>query len=174
MNIRESQCEDLNSIRSVHEDAFDGSEGKVVARLACDILADETAMPLCSLVAEDNDKIIGNIIFSSVKIEGNVEASAYILAPLAVSRYHQKKGVGTKLIEYGLRELKKHGVDIVLVLGDPKYYTRVGFSTGHNVAPPYELKYPEAWMALELNPGMFAMVKGVARCGVALSSPEHW
>ena len=174
MSIRETKSKDLNSIRLVHEDAFGEPEGKVVAQLACDIFVDESARPLLSLVVEDGGKIVGNIIFSSVKIEGNDELSAYILAPLAVSKNYQQQGWGTKLINHGLEALKKGNVDIVLVLGDPKYYTRIGFNADHSIGPPYKLEYPEAWMALELKPGILAKVKGVARCASSLDSPELW
>jgi putative acetyltransferase len=78
------------------------------------------------------------------------------------------------LIEAGLSQLKQRGAEIVLVLGDPNYYSRVGFRAGHNIEPPYELAYPEAWMALELAPGKLERAAGVARCASALSSPEHW
>ena len=174
MNIRESKCEDLQSIRLVQEGAFGEPEGKVVAQLACDILMDETAKPLLSLVAEDNDKVVGNIIFSSVAITGNAELSTYILAPLAISKKYQQKGLGTKLISHGLEVLTNRGADIVLVLGDPNYYTRTGFKPGHCIEPPYKLEHPEAWMALELKPGMLAKAKGVAQCATSLGSPEHW
>ncbi len=174
MSIRESKSEDLNSIRLVHEDAFGESEGEVVAQLVCDILADESAKPLLSLVVEDGDKIVGSIIFSSLKIEGNEELSAYILAPLAVSKNCQRQGWGTKLIHHGLETLKKRGVDLVLVLGDPNYYTRTGFKAGHSIEPPYKLEYPEAWLALELMPGMLAKAKGAAHCASSLDSPELW
>ena len=174
MSIRESKSDELNSIRLVHEDAFGEPEGEVVAQLACDILADESAKPLLSLVAEDGGKIVGNIIFSSVKIEGNEELSAYILAPLAVSKNCQRQGWGTKLIHHGLDALKKREVDLVLVLGDPKYYTRTGFQAAHSIKPPYKLEYPEAWMALALKPGMLARAKGVVHCASSLDSPELW
>ena len=174
MSIRESKNEDLNSIRLVHEDAFGEPEGEVVAQLACDILADESAKPLLSLVAEDDDKIVGSIIFSSVEIEGNEEISAYILAPLAVSKNCQQQGWGTKLINHSLDVLKKRSVDIVLVLGDPNYYTRTGFRTDHSIEPPYKLEHPEAWMALELKSEMLTKAKGVAHCASSLDSPEHW
>ena len=174
MNIRESKSEDLNSIRLVHEDAFGEPEGKVVAQLACDILADESAKPFLSLVVEEGGKIVGNIIFSPVKIKGNEELSAYILAPLAISKNCQQQGWGTKIIYHGLEALKKRGVDIVLVLGDPNYYTRTGFKAGHSIEPPYKLEYPDAWMALELKPGIQAKAKGIAQCVSSLDSPEHW
>ena len=174
MNNRESKSEELNDIRLIYENAFGEAEGEVEAKLACDILKDETARPLLSLVAEENDKIVGNVIFSSVKVEGSKELSVYILAPLAVSKDHQKMGLGTKLIHYGLEVLKKRDADIILVLGDPNYYTRTGFQGGHNIEAPHKLEYPEAWMALELKSGMLEQAKGVALCASSLASPEHW
>ena len=174
MNIRASKNEDLAFIRSVHEDAFGEPEGKSVAQLACDLLEDETAKPLTSLVAEDNGKIIGNIIFSSVKVDGYEDLSIYILAPLAVSKSYQQKGLGTKLINHGLETLRKGGADVVLVLGDPNYYSRSGFKAGQNIKPPYKLEYPEAWMALELKADMLAKIDGVAKCATSLCQPEYW
>jgi len=174
MNIRESVDNDLAAIRSLHEDAFGESEGHTVAQLACDLLSDETARPLLSLVAEINGRIIGHVIFSMVRIEGNETVSAYILAPLAVSQAHQRQGTGTQLIHHGLSMLAKRGTEIVLVLGDPAYYSRTGFKTGHAIQPPYDLDYPEAWMALELKPGALATVKGFARCADSLSAPQYW
>ena len=174
MNIRESQPSDFHSIRAVHDNAFGEPEGKVVAQLACDILTDETAKPLLSLVAEENGGIVGHIIFSPVKIEGSEAISAYILAPLAVAKSCQQQGVGTALLHSGLEAMKKQGVDIVMVLGDPNYYTRAGFKAGHNIKAPYTLPYPEAWMALELTPGTLDKAKGTALCASSLASPEHW
>ncbi len=174
MNIRESKNDDVNSIRLVHEDAFGEPEGKVVAQLACDILADETAKPLLSLVAEENKQIVAHILFSAVKIKEKEGLSAYILAPLSVSRNCQQKGLGTKLINHGLQALQQRGADIILVLGDPDYYTRTGFRAGHNIEAPFKLEYPQAWMALELKSGMLAQAKGAALCASSLASPEHW
>ena len=53
MNIRESKSEELNFIRLAHEDAFGEPEGKVLAQLVCDILADESAKPMLSLVRKN-------------------------------------------------------------------------------------------------------------------------
>lgn len=61
-----------------------------------------------------------------------------------------------------------------MVLGDPNYYARSGFAAGHNIEPPYKLKYPEAWMARQLVDGVLDKVKGTARCAACLSSPEYW
>ena len=130
MHIRESRVSDIDSIHLLHENAFGEPEGKVVAQLAIDLLEDKTALPILSLVAEQDNEIIGNVIFSSVTIEGVEGVSAYILAPLAVARFEQKKGIGKLLINKGLETLKERGAEIVLVYGDPNYYMRTGFKAG--------------------------------------------
>ncbi len=174
MNIKESVENDKDNIRIVHQNAFGQPEGETVSQLAIDILEDKTAQPILSLVAEQNHEIIGNIIFSSVNIEGIKGVSAYILAPLAVTKDHQGKGIGTKLINQGIQTLKTRGAEIVLVLGDPNYYTRTGFKAGHNLEAPYKLEHPEAWMAQELVEGVLTKTQGTVRCASSLNSPEHW
>ena len=175
MKIRESVENDKKSIRKVHQNAFDQSEGEVVSQLAIDLLEDKTTLPILSLVAELDNEIIGNIIFSSVSIKGAEGISAYILAPLAVTSVAQKSGIGTQLINKGLETLKARGAEIVLVYGDPSYYLRTGFKAGHNLKPPHKLQYPEeAWMAQELVEGILSKTQGMVQCASSLDSPELW
>ncbi len=175
MEIRESVENDKRSIRKVHQNAFDQPEGETISQLAIDLLEDKTALPILSLVAEQDNEIIGHIIFSSINIEGVEGVSAYILAPLAVTRFAQSKGIGTLLINKGLETLKERGAEIVLVYGDPNYYMRTGFKAGHNLKPPHKLQYPEeAWMAQELVEGILTKTQGTIRCALSLNSPEYW
>jgi putative acetyltransferase len=175
VSIRESVEDDKRSIRRVHLNAFGQSEGETVSQLAIDLLEDKTALPILSLVAEQDSEIIGNIIFSSVNIEAVEGVSVYILAPLAVTRLAQGKGIGTLLINKGLETLKERGTEIVLVYGDPDYYMRTGFKSGHNLKQPYKLNYPEeAWMARELVDGILTKTQGTVRCALSLNSPEYW
>ena len=175
MKIRESLENDKDSIQKVHQNAFGQPEGETVSQLAIDLLDDKTALPILSLVAEQDNEIIGNVIFSSVNIEGVEGVSAYILAPLAVTGLAQKSGIGTQLINKGLEILKKRGVEIVLVYGDPNYYMRTGFKANHNLKPPHKLKYPEeAWMAQELVESILKKTQGIVQCAPSLNSPEHW
>lgn len=174
MNIRESTESDRGSIRAVHQDAFGPSEGETVSQLAVDLLEDETAHPVLSLVAEEENGIIGNVIFSSVRIEDAENVSACIMAPVAVVKRVQRQGTGTRLIKHGLEMLRARGAEIVLVLGDPAYYARTGFNADHDLVAPYELEYPEAWMAKELVEGALSGVHGRVRCASCLSSPEYW
>src|SRR5262249_9351273 len=79
-----------------------------------------------------------------------VEAAA--LAPLSVRPEHQKKGVGSALIQAGITACNARGLAGIVVLGHPKLYRRFGFSA----AAARSLRAPfsgDAFMALELRPG---------------------
>jgi putative acetyltransferase len=173
VQIREARPSDLQAIKNVHLDAF-GSEGATVSELALALIADESARPLLALVAESGGAVIGCIIFSSVRILGANELSAYLLAPLAVATRMQRMGTGRQLIEHGLAVLRERGADLVFVLGDPRYYRRYGFSPGHKVRAPYDLPYPEAWMALSLQDAALESFEGQLVCARSLNSPDHW
>jgi len=175
VNIRESVDRDKTAIAKVHLEAFGEPEGDMVSQLALELLEDTTAFPMLSLVAEQNHQITGNVIFSSVTIEGGEGVNAYLLAPLAVARSRQRQGIGTQLIQTGMDMLKERRGEIVFVYGDPKYYRRTGFQAGHNIKPPHTLQYPdEAWMAQELVEGILAKTQGRLRCAASLNSPEFW
>ena len=173
LQIREAGRFDLESIRLLLLDVF-ANEGKAVSQLALSLMQDESAQPVLALVAESGGQILGNIVFSAVKIEGAAQVSGCILAPLAVAKEHQRLGMGRKLMESGLDVLRKQGIDAVFVLGDPGYYSRYGFCAKHGVHPPYELSHPEAWMALSLSGIRLESVRGRMVCASALLSPEHW
>lgn len=173
MRIRPAAASDLEAIRALHRDAF-GDEGMAVARLALDLLADDTARPVLALVAEAAGELVGSVIFSTVRILDGDSPPACILAPLAVARHAQRRGVGKALVRTGLGALRERGVHLVFVLGDPGYYGQFGFRPGHRVRPPHELPYPEAWMALELAAGALEAARGRLACARCLEAPEHW
>ena len=174
MEIRESTSKDVEDIRAVHLGAFGEQEGPSVSQLAIDLLEDSTNKPVLSLVAGENNAITGNIIFSPVTIENHENVAACILAPLAVARHYQGNGIGSALVTWGLKLLEEREMAIAMVLGDPGYYTRFGFRSDHNLKPPYELDYPEAWMAIEIRPGCLGSLTGNIKCAAPLQPPEHW
>ncbi|WP_281558035.1 N-acetyltransferase [Thalassomonas sp. RHCl1] len=174
MNIRVSTEQDKQDIFQLHRDTFEKDEAEAVAQLTLDLLEDNTALPLLSLVAEQDGEIIGHILFSSASVEGTDIGQGYILAPLAVQSNHQGRGIGTALIHKGLETLKARHACFVLVLGDPKYYSRVGFTAGHGISPAYELAYPQAWMALELKKDALKNIKGKVQCARSLSPAQFW
>jgi len=158
----------------VHRAAFGATEGATIAKLVGELLEDETARPTLSLVAEVEGQLVGSVLFSRVVVEGHEELAGHILAPLAVDEAQQGRGVGSALIARGLELLRERGTAFVLVLGDPRYYSRAGFGPSRDLIPPHELEHPEAWMVQELQPGVLDGVQGPVRCALSLSAPEHW
>ena len=128
MRIRKSLELDGAEIEEIHIKAFGKEKGPEIADLVNGLLDDKTATPLLSLVAVNDDKLIGHILFTKASvIQATEPVSAQILAPLAVLPDAQSKGVGGQLIKDGLIQLKESGVELVFVLGHPDYYPRSGF-----------------------------------------------
>ena len=106
-----------------------------------------------ALVAEDEGRIVGHILFSPVALDPLAGTVGLGLAPVAVLPDHEKHGVGRRLVQNGLAECRAWGAGFVVVLGDPPYYTRFGFEP----ASKYELKNEygagEEFMVFELVAG---------------------
>ena len=139
-------ADERTMIRAVNEAAFGGSdEADLVDKLR------GSGHALISLVAEhEGGCIVGHIMFSRMWINTSSGlASAVALAPVAVLPRHQRKGIGSLLIQHGLELLRGRGERIVIVVGHPDYYPRFGFSTDR--AKSLESPFPsEAFMAMEL------------------------
>ena len=79
------------------------------------------------LTALEAGEVVGHILFSKLTVtpEGLRMAS---LAPVCARVDRQRAGIGSALIREGLARCKALDFDAVLVLGDPDYYGRFGFS----------------------------------------------
>jgi putative acetyltransferase len=116
-----------------------------------------------SLVAEDDRVIAGHIMFSELAIVTEPETLwALSLAPLSVLPKHQRRGIGSALVGEGLRICRDAGHEIVIVLGDPAFYSRLGFSAA--LAAPLRSAYAGPHlMAIELVPGALDGIEGELR-----------
>lgn len=138
--------QDLAPIRAVNTAAFERiDEADLVDQLR------GGGHALLSLVAEHEGNIVGHIMFSRMWIDTPTgRVSAVALAPVAVLPEHQRKGIGGILIQRGLELLRGRGESIVIVLGDPHYYPRFGFSP--ELAKLLKSPFPaHAFMAMELR-----------------------
>lgn len=173
---RRARLDDVDDIRRIYAAAFPESESERVARLAIELLEDDSLPVTFSWMAEKDDHLIAHIAFSPVGIKGNDQYRGYILAPLAVQPDYQRQGVGSLLINEGLRALNKAGVQFVFVYGDPDYYGRFGFRVeiAEVFRAPYELQYPFGWQAKFF--GEVRLSQGVVdiSCVTALCDPQLW
>lgn len=176
MQIRRATSDDTDRIRSLYVAAFPEGEGETVASLAADLLAEATTPETFSLVAESDAMIVGHIAFSPVSDAHADRFSGYILAPLAVSPNFQKQRIATRLIEQGIEQLLKLGVDIVFVYGDPGFYGRFEFQLGHaaEYIPPYELQFPFGWLARPLSDVDSFASSGNLSCVSSLRRADIW
>jgi putative acetyltransferase len=103
MNIRIATTQDGDGIRRLYWSAFPEGEKEITATLAVELLAEESALPIISLVAEMEDAVVGHVAFSPVEIDNQAAIQAYILAPLAVRPDYQNQRIGSALVEYGMQ-----------------------------------------------------------------------
>lgn len=145
MVIRPVAPEDHPAIQAVAAAAFGRpDEANLVAALRADGDA------LVELVAEEDDAVVGHILFSPLTTDTGARFAA--LAPLSVAPDHQKDGLGTLLMQVGHELCRAAGVEAVIVLGHPAYYPRVGYSAAAASQVNAPFGGPQ-FMALDLRPG---------------------
>jgi len=179
LEIRKAIESDRKEILNVHNQAFDKEKGPEIAKLVDDLLNDKTAMPILSLVAVENERIIGHVLYTKATItQTKLAISAQILAPLAILPDEQKKGIGEKLINEGIGQLKELGTELVFVLGHPSYYPRCGFfpagEQGFEAPYPIPEEHAAAWMVQSLNGDALETANGKVQCSKILNEPQHW
>jgi putative acetyltransferase len=150
MLIREATAEDHAEIRAVVAAAFgQPDEAKLVDALRTDGDA------LVELVAEEDGFIVGHALFSRLDTRTGATDTGRrfaALAPLSVLPARQKDGIGATLMQVGHELCRKAGVEAVIVLGHPDYYSRAGYSAAAatNVTAPFS---GPSFMAMALTPG---------------------
>ena len=176
MSIRIATSLDRDDVRDVHLCAFPEGEREIVSKLAINLLSERTTPQTISLVAETEGAVVGHVAFSPVTIDNNQNLQGYILAPLGVKPDNQKRRIGSKLIESGMQQLLKMGVNILFVYGDPEYYSKFGFSAdvADLYTPPYNLQYPFGWQAIVLNECTIAKSSINIACVTSLCDPDLW
>lgn len=155
IEIRDEQPGDVAAIREVHRLAFSqDEEGRIV-----DALRTNGAATL-SLVAIEDDVVVGHIMFSPVLV-GAVEGAG--LGPMAVTPSHQRRGIGSRLVEAGIERLRRMGCPFIVLVGHPAFYPRFGFLPAARYGLTCEWEVPaEVFMVKILDPEVGGRLQGVA------------
>ena len=160
IEIRTEKPDDIPFIRRVHQQAFQPRLNE--ARLV-ELLRQADKMSL-SWVALARGRVVGHVLFSPISFVPDQPAIHGLgLAPIAVLPEFQKRGMGGKLIVQGLQACQQSGYDLVVVLGDPHYYSRFGFSRARNYQLENEYDADEEFMVIELRAGALGGVAGLVK-----------
>ena len=127
VRIRQERPSDIAAIEALTADAFrDVPYSSHTEQFIVNALRRVGRLTL-SLVSVEGDHIIGHVALSPVTIEGNA-GRWFGLGPLSVTPARQGEGIGSELVKQALAQLECDGAAGCVVLGDPGYYRRFGFS----------------------------------------------
>ena len=193
MQIRTATHLDRDDVHRIYWSAFPEGERESVAKLAVELLFAELlfaegrsdgdaslsmsdACQVISLIAEVGRVAVGHVAFSRLMLDGNQDLQAWILAPLAVSPDHYRRGIGSSLIRTGIDQLTELQTDALLVYGDPAFYGRFGFQAepAAGYVPPYPLEYPFGWQGLALSDRRLDQSPAPFTCVAPLCDPTLW
>ncbi len=126
--IRPEQPGDVYDIRTINVEAFkDHPFSHQTEHLIVEALRNAHALDV-SLVAVRDGRTLGHIAFSAARV-GDSGEGWYLLGPVAVLPSCQRQAIGSALVEAGLAELRARGAAGCVLVGDPGFYERFGFTT---------------------------------------------
>jgi predicted N-acetyltransferase YhbS len=114
-------------------------------------------------IACDDEKIIGNVMYTKAKVinDNNEESEILCLGPLCVLPPYRGKGIGAMLVNHSIKAAKDLGFNAVALFGNPNYYHRFGFENAvkYNIQTSWGANF-EDFMVLELYDGALAGING--------------
>ena len=151
MNIRQERRKDYDAVYQIIKEAFasaehsDGNEQDLVVALR----KSKAFIPELSLVAVEDDRIVGHIFFTKAAVD---KTAVLALAPLSVLPAYQNKGIGLALIEEGHKIASGLGYAYSVVLGHAKYYPKAGYkpASAYGIKASFEVP-DENFMAICLS-----------------------
>ncbi|MGC5053847.1 GNAT family N-acetyltransferase [Micromonospora sp. DT48] len=156
LRLRPEDPADTGAIRRVLAAAFARPDVAVPpeVRLVDELRGSDAWLPELAMVAEYGGEIVAYALLSRVMVKsGTSTTPALALGPVAVAPHRQRIGLGTSVVQAALEAATELGERLVVVLGDPAYYRRFGFSRADQMGltSPWS-GLGEPWQALVLPP----------------------
>ena len=139
MLLRDERADDAPRIAHIHSTAFTNHPAHApgaapVEHRIVEILRAEAALSL-SLLAEIDGQAVGHLALSPAAV-GACPSGWYLLGPLGVLPPFQGRGIGSALVREALRRLRAQGAGGIVLVGDPGYYERFGFTNLPGIVYP--------------------------------------
>jgi len=126
------------------------------------------------LIIEEAGAVLGHAAFTLCGVEEQAKTAA-LIGPVVVAPSHHLQGLGAALIEAALADLAEARISRGLVLGDPAYYGRFGFTQEMDIKTPFPIpaKWEAAWQSVALHDGA-AVLAGQLRVPKPWLDPALW
>ena len=161
MNIRLEQPKDYREVENLTREAFWN-----VYRPGCtehyvlnQYRTNPEFIPELDLVMEENDQIIGHVMFSKAEIilDDGTHFPSWTFGPISIHPDYKRKGYGLKLLQYALDKAREMGIGLLQMEGNIEFYKHAGFDLAskmkiHYHAEPKDAEVPY-FLAQELIPG---------------------
>ncbi len=130
IQLRHETTNDIAAIEAVTIAAFaDAPHTSHTEQFIVRALRDASELTL-SIVAEEHGQVVGHVALSPVTItndHGHKAKGWCGLGPISVLPQRQGHGIGSRLMEQALSELRAMQAEGCVLLGEPAYYGRFGF-----------------------------------------------
>jgi putative acetyltransferase len=148
--VRAETPDDHATIHRIVDEAFGDTTTSAIVDA---IRATDRFVPELSLVAVSEGQSLGHVISSYVDLLVPDTRRVLCVGPLAVVPSHQRRGIGTALMQEMVRLADERGEPRLLIEGNPAYYGRFGFTRAdeHGIEMPPESRGPQSFMLRPLR-----------------------
>ena len=166
--IRAERPDDFGAVYDLIRVAFETAEVKNGDEqdFAVRLRSGGIYIPELALVAEQDGRLIGHIMFTKLAVTrpDGTQFGALLVAPLSVALEFRNCGVGSALMREGFRRAAEMGYKAAFLCGDPGYYSRLGYRpvSEFGIRPLDDIP-PQYVQACELMPGGLDGVTGTVR-----------
>lgn len=131
----------------------------------------EAFHPELSIVAAEEDQVVGYALYCKTIIEGQPSA---LLTTIGVLPDKQRQGVGERLVRHGLERCRGLGLELVFVLGFPKYFENLGFQPALplGINTEFTPAADQCLQVIDLSGKFLGKVKGILKIPAEISSPK--
>jgi putative acetyltransferase len=170
--VRRERPVDHAAVHALHAAAFRppsaGPDDPVVEALLTDELREDAGfLPHLSLVAVEDDAVVGHVIGTRGWLEPH-GVPALGVGPVGVLPPAQGRGIGTVLVHSLLAVAEAAGERLAVLLGAPGYYGRFGFVAASEVGiaapdPAWGGYFQARWLAEPRAEGAFRYAEPFTR-----------
>ncbi|MGN9812371.1 GNAT family N-acetyltransferase [Micromonospora sp. BQ11] len=156
LRLRPEDPADTGAVRRVLAAAFARPDVATPPEvgLVDELRGSDAWLPPLAMVAEYGGEVVGYALLTRVRVKSDARsAPAVVLGPVAVAPHRQRIGLGSAVVQAVLDAATELGERLVVVLGDPAFYRRFGFSRADalGLTSPWS-GLGEPWQALVLPP----------------------